>query len=177
MLKPTVASELGRIQVALARQTVECPGEYHHLVGEGKSCCLALITRAPILDCGGTGFIPNPAFAGLLALVQSPCPIGCPNSILAQELCQQGLACDCNGSGHVLRTAFFETLFPGMAEGGLRQALIAIGELTSHQAEWDRRDAIGAIAELERLSGDHRVEALTAVATWLEGLAKEGHHA
>ncbi len=47
----------------------ECPGEYHHLTGEGKSCCLSPITRAPILDCGGTGRLP------LLEGVREPCTL------------------------------------------------------------------------------------------------------
>jgi len=165
MLKPTIATELRRIQVALAKQTVE----YHKTPEERDT---------PGTDSNPYWYAPNPAFAGFRALVQSPCPIGCPNSILAQELYQQGLACNCNGSGHVLRTAFIKSLDIGMTEGGLVAALGVYLELAFPEelALEAYRQALPVLELRDRLlgmqeiPGDHRVEALTAVAQHLEGL-------
>jgi len=157
MPEPTIASELRRIQVALARQSVECP--------DHRQDC---VTRQ--IRCKGSGRIPNSAVAGFLALAQgeregiwSHCD--CKSMGLCQNLYADGTAprgiTDCHGSGFVLRTAYWDVAPDGAIALPLLQAAREAG-----------MSGGGKVLLIAWNSCEPNLVALTAVATWLEGLPK-----
>ena len=143
----TIPKLLGRIQTLAKAKTIECD----HLG----------------IPCYGTGRIPNPAYAGLLALVQEKC--------LRCSMCEPddakisgwGPRSNCDGSGFALRTAYWEAAADGELEGALYKAI--------GQAWKDKAVGCPSLIQLyETLRGllsdygDTRIEVLTAVAEWLE---------
>ena len=127
--QPTVATELGRIQV----------------VAQGK----------------------GDAFRDLLVLVQEDC-CGCPDC--DEEFSYSNWeAAFCRGTGFVLRIAHCKNADIGETEGRLLHALSTWEHLTATEDE----QVVVLRQTIERwlcTTSDHRIEALSLVADWLEGL-------
>ena len=174
MPESTVASLLERIRVAALKQTVECSALMGDIIdssiGGSVRCsiCGAVSATAPYLYTLKHSRILNPAFVPLLALVQEKCPSPGVSISGGKQLAKpiHLRSCWCGSTIHVLRTAFIESLNIGMVEGGL---IAALGEAPN---SFGASLLVHRLVDLLLEPGDYRIEALTAVAEWLEALKR-----
>ena len=102
----TLPELIKAVRMALEAKTVECPT----LVWHASKEAVERASGCPGM-CGGTGRVPNPAFAPPLALVRERCDAAYTYHLAYPSAA--GQCPRCGGTGYVTRTAYLAALWRG----------------------------------------------------------------